>query len=238
MWVDSDGFESMSKYKAVIPTSVAKAMDVAVFEAIKASKDGKFDNTPYVGTLKNSGADSGSVPRLRQQDPGRDQGRDRAAARRTSRAARSRSKPDPVTGTCTGGDQLVASPLRYRRRSTHPRGRTRGTGSRQRPVAPRDHEALRLVHRGGSGRPGRPSRRDPLPAGRERRRQVHVDERVVRPAAARRRRDRHRRPAPVVRQPARGDGRRHRHGAPALHARRRVHRHRDPDAGPRGRGPT
>ena len=56
MWVDSDGFESMSKYKAVIPTSVAKAMDVAVFEAIKASKDGKFDNTPYVGTLKNSGA--------------------------------------------------------------------------------------------------------------------------------------------------------------------------------------
>ena len=56
MWVDSDGFISMPKYKAVIPTSVAKAMDLAVFTAIKDSMDKKFTNEAYVGTLKNDGA--------------------------------------------------------------------------------------------------------------------------------------------------------------------------------------
>ena len=55
MWVDSDGVESMAKYKAVIPTSVGKAMDVAVFEAIKASKEGTFDNKLFIGTLANQG---------------------------------------------------------------------------------------------------------------------------------------------------------------------------------------
>lgn len=55
LWVDSDGVESMAKYKAVIPTSVGKAMDVAVFEAIRASKDNTFDNKLYVGTLANKG---------------------------------------------------------------------------------------------------------------------------------------------------------------------------------------
>ncbi len=55
LWVDSDGYESMPKYKAVIPSSVGKAMDVAVFEAIKASKDNTFDNKLYVGTLANKG---------------------------------------------------------------------------------------------------------------------------------------------------------------------------------------
>nr|WP_246227118.1 BMP family ABC transporter substrate-binding protein [Propioniciclava coleopterorum] len=56
MWVDSDGFTAMPKYKAVIPTSVAKAMDLAVFTAIKDSLDKKFTNEAYVGTLKNDGA--------------------------------------------------------------------------------------------------------------------------------------------------------------------------------------
>ena len=55
MWVDTDGCVSQEKYCAVIPTSVGKAMDVAVFEAIKAAKDGSFDNTPFVGTLTNNG---------------------------------------------------------------------------------------------------------------------------------------------------------------------------------------
>lgn len=55
MWVDSDGFISMPKYKGVIPTSVAKAMDLAVFTAIKDSMEKKFDNKPYVGTLANDG---------------------------------------------------------------------------------------------------------------------------------------------------------------------------------------
>ncbi|MFP5417098.1 MAG: BMP family protein [Actinomycetes bacterium] len=56
MWVDSDGVESMSKYASVIPTSVGKAMDVAVFEAIKAAVEGTFDSTAYVGTLENDGS--------------------------------------------------------------------------------------------------------------------------------------------------------------------------------------
>jgi len=55
LWVDTDGCVSQEKYCAVIPTSVGKAMDVAVFEAIKAAKDGSFTNDLYVGTLSNSG---------------------------------------------------------------------------------------------------------------------------------------------------------------------------------------
>ena len=55
MWVDSDGVISMAKYKAVIPTSVGKAMDVAVFDAIKNAKENTFDNKAYVGTLANGG---------------------------------------------------------------------------------------------------------------------------------------------------------------------------------------
>lgn len=56
IWVDTDGFVSMPNYKASIATSVGKAMDVAVLEAIKAAKEGTFNNEPYVGTLKNEGA--------------------------------------------------------------------------------------------------------------------------------------------------------------------------------------
>jgi basic membrane protein A len=55
MWVDTDGCVSQSKYCAVIPTSVGKAMDVAVFEAIKEAKEGTFSNDLYVGTLENNG---------------------------------------------------------------------------------------------------------------------------------------------------------------------------------------
>lgn len=56
IWVDTDGYVSQAPYKSVIATSVGKAMDVAVFEAIKAAKEGTFKNDLYVGTLKNSGA--------------------------------------------------------------------------------------------------------------------------------------------------------------------------------------
>ena len=56
IWVDTDGYVSQDKYKDVILTSVGKAMDVAVFEAIKASKEGTFNNEVYLGTLANEGA--------------------------------------------------------------------------------------------------------------------------------------------------------------------------------------
>lgn len=56
MWVDTDGCISQEKYCPVIPTSVGKAMDVAVFDTIKAAANKEFSNELYVGTLANGGA--------------------------------------------------------------------------------------------------------------------------------------------------------------------------------------
>lgn len=55
IWVDTDGCVSASEFCSVIRTSVYKGMDVSVFDAIKAAKEGKFTNEPYVGTLANEG---------------------------------------------------------------------------------------------------------------------------------------------------------------------------------------
>jgi basic membrane protein A and related proteins len=55
IWVDTDGCVSASNYCPNIITSVNKAMDVAVFDAIKAAKDESFTNEPFVGTLENEG---------------------------------------------------------------------------------------------------------------------------------------------------------------------------------------
>ncbi len=55
IWVDTDGCVSAETYCSNIITSVTKGLDVSVTDAIKAAKDGTFDNSPYVGTLDNSG---------------------------------------------------------------------------------------------------------------------------------------------------------------------------------------
>lgn len=55
IWVDTDGCVSSATYCSSIITSVQKQMDVAVFDAIKAAKDGSFSSDPYVGTLDNDG---------------------------------------------------------------------------------------------------------------------------------------------------------------------------------------
>jgi basic membrane protein A len=55
IWVDSDGYVTAPEYKSVILTSVEKTMSSAVETVIKDDKDGKFDPTPYVGTLENGG---------------------------------------------------------------------------------------------------------------------------------------------------------------------------------------
>jgi basic membrane protein A len=55
IWVDTDGCVSAETYCSSIITSVTKGLDVSVTDAIKAAKDGSFDNSPYVGTLENSG---------------------------------------------------------------------------------------------------------------------------------------------------------------------------------------
>lgn len=55
IWVDTDGAVSQEGFAPVIPTSVVKAADVAVYEAIKSAKAGDFSNEAYVGTLANQG---------------------------------------------------------------------------------------------------------------------------------------------------------------------------------------
>ena len=51
----ADGCVSAEPYCPNIVTSVYKAMDLSVLEAIKSAQDGSFDNKPYVGTLENEG---------------------------------------------------------------------------------------------------------------------------------------------------------------------------------------
>lgn len=55
MWVDTDGCISAADYCSVMPTSVMKGMDSAVFEAIKSGVNDTFDSTAYIGTLENGG---------------------------------------------------------------------------------------------------------------------------------------------------------------------------------------
>ena len=56
IWVDTDGCES-TEYCDVLYTSVAKAMDVAVFDTIKDAMEGNFTSEHYVGTLENNGTE-------------------------------------------------------------------------------------------------------------------------------------------------------------------------------------
>jgi basic membrane protein A len=55
IWVDTDGYVTASEYGAIIITSVEKAVDVAVYEAIKAAYENKWVADPFVGTLANKG---------------------------------------------------------------------------------------------------------------------------------------------------------------------------------------
>ncbi|MCU1516310.1 MAG: hypothetical protein JWQ75_1031 [Pseudarthrobacter sp.] len=55
IWVDSDGFLTAPEYKDIMLSSVMKLMGEAVEAVVKDDKDGKFTNTPYVGTLANEG---------------------------------------------------------------------------------------------------------------------------------------------------------------------------------------
>ena len=53
--VDSDWYESSPEFKETYLTSVMKNMDVAVFNAVKAVKEGSFKGGTYVGTLSDGG---------------------------------------------------------------------------------------------------------------------------------------------------------------------------------------
>jgi basic membrane protein A and related proteins len=53
--VDTDWTVSAAEYSDITFTSVMKMMNVAVFDAIKAAKEGTFKGGVYVGTLANGG---------------------------------------------------------------------------------------------------------------------------------------------------------------------------------------
>nr|WP_246280425.1 BMP family ABC transporter substrate-binding protein [Nocardioides daedukensis] len=55
IWVDTDGCVSAAEYCDVLLSSVVKAMDVAVQQAITDSAEDKFTNEVYEGTLANEG---------------------------------------------------------------------------------------------------------------------------------------------------------------------------------------
>ena len=55
LWVDADGHLAAPKYDSVVMVSVLKGLQGSVEAAIKSVYDGKFNNTVYVGTLKNKG---------------------------------------------------------------------------------------------------------------------------------------------------------------------------------------
>lgn len=55
IWVDADGFESLASGNEFVLSSVVKEMGQSVEDVVTADANGKFDSTPYVGTLENGG---------------------------------------------------------------------------------------------------------------------------------------------------------------------------------------
>jgi basic membrane protein A and related proteins len=53
--VDSDAYNTAPEIKSMFLTSVLKQVGVGVADVTLAAADGKFDNTPFVGTLANGG---------------------------------------------------------------------------------------------------------------------------------------------------------------------------------------
>ena len=137
------------------------------------------------------------------------------------RRARSTSRP-ARRGTQLKTDRHGTITARHVRTTVQSRWRRDANGSTCRGArarAPRHHQALRRAVGQRRRRPPAAARRDPRPAGRERRGQVDVDERPLRDAPARRGRD----PASTasrstIELAARRHRAGHRHGAPALHA--------------------
>ncbi|TQJ35741.1 BMP family lipoprotein [Arthrobacter sp. SLBN-122] len=69
IWVDSDGYLTAPDYKDIMLSSVMKQMGEAVETVVTEDKDGKFNNTPYVGTLANDGVQLAPFHDLDSQVP-------------------------------------------------------------------------------------------------------------------------------------------------------------------------
>lgn len=56
IWVDNDGYETLpAEFRPVVLTSVLKNMQDAVVTIVGDDIEGRFDNSPFVGTLANGG---------------------------------------------------------------------------------------------------------------------------------------------------------------------------------------
>jgi basic membrane protein A len=53
--VDADVYNTDPKVRSILLTSVMKGIKPSTSAVVEQSADGKFSNTPYVGTLKNDG---------------------------------------------------------------------------------------------------------------------------------------------------------------------------------------
>ena len=58
IWVDNDGYETLpAEFRPLVLTSVLKNMEDAVVKIVGDDIAGDFDNTPFVGTLRNGGVE-------------------------------------------------------------------------------------------------------------------------------------------------------------------------------------
>ena len=55
IWVDAAVMDTGKQFASVTPVSALKGLKEGVLATVKEAYDGKFTNTPYVGTLKNKG---------------------------------------------------------------------------------------------------------------------------------------------------------------------------------------
>ena len=57
------------QFSSVVPVSCLKGLKEGVLAAVKEAFDGKFTNTPYVGTLKNKGVGYEITPAWKSKIP-------------------------------------------------------------------------------------------------------------------------------------------------------------------------
>ena len=70
IWVDAAVMDTGKQFASVTPVSALKGLKEGVLAAVKEAYDGKFSNTPYVGTLKNKGVSLAPYHDLSSRVPG------------------------------------------------------------------------------------------------------------------------------------------------------------------------
>ncbi len=198
--VDTD--QSLQIGSKQLLVSAVKGVDVSVVDVVGQVVNHKFrGGKDLLLGVNEKGA---GIQGINSAVPAVDQGQGQRAAREDEGRQGARSRPCRWSSRHGGGSALR---LGFR-------GLERRSGAR----APRDHEAIRHVHRQRRDRPRSARGRGARAAGRERSGQVDAHERPLRPLQAGRGGDLRARPARGDHELRRRDPPRHRHGAPALHA--------------------